>query len=91
MAVSEVFREWDGLDVLAVGGMLMTTGGVVASLVPRFRRIELLFPIAIGAAMMTAAAFGARHSTAETISGTVESDLQDAIGSPPPGRYRTPA
>ena len=90
MAVSEVFREWDGLDVLAVGGMLMTTGGVVASLVPRFRRIELLFPIAIGAAMIAVAAYGARHSNAETIGGRVESDQPDAIGSPPRGRHPTP-
>lgn len=91
MAVSEVFREWDELDVLAVGGMLMTTGGIVASLVPRFRRIELLFPIAIGAAMMAVAAYGARHSGAQPISGTVESDEPNVIGSPPPGRHPTPA
>jgi hypothetical protein len=31
-------------------------------LVPRFRKIQVLFPIAMGAAMMAAAGFGARHS-----------------------------
>jgi hypothetical protein len=91
MAIGEIFREWDELDFLAAGGMLVLTGGVVAPLFPRFRKIEVLFPIAIGAAMMAVAAFGARHRGAETVRGTVESDQPDAIGPTPPGRYRTPA
>jgi hypothetical protein len=31
-------------------------------LVPRFRKVEVLFPMAAGAAMMAVAGFGARHS-----------------------------
>jgi hypothetical protein len=87
MAIGEVFRDWDGLDVLAVGGMLMTTGGVVASLFPRFRRIELLFPIAIGAAMMAVAAYGARHSDGKTL----ESEQPSAIGPLSHDPYPRPA
>jgi hypothetical protein len=56
------FGEWDELDFLAAGGMLVTAGSLAALLVPRFRKIELLLPIALGAVMMAAAGFGARHS-----------------------------
>jgi len=42
--------------------MLVMAGSLAALLIPRFRKIEVLFPIAIGAAMMAAAGFGARHS-----------------------------
>lgn len=56
------FREWDELDFLAAGGMLMLAGGLVSLLVPRLRRIETLFPIGAGVAMMAIAGFGARHS-----------------------------
>jgi hypothetical protein len=56
------FGEWDELDFLAVGGMLVMAGSLAALLVPRFRKIEVLFPVAMGAAMMAAAGFGARHS-----------------------------
>ena len=56
------FGEWDELDYLAAGGMLMMAGSLTALLVPRLRKIEILFPIAMGAAMMAAAGFGARHS-----------------------------
>ena len=56
------FEEWDELDFLAAGGMLVMAGSLAALLIPRFRKIEVLFPIAIGAAMMAAAGFGARHS-----------------------------
>ncbi|HYZ40696.1 MAG TPA: hypothetical protein VE687_08725 [Stellaceae bacterium] len=91
MAMGEIFLEWDEFDVLAVGGMLVTTGGVVAALFPRLRRIGLLIPIAIGAAMMTVAAFGARHGDGGTGAGeTAKSDQSDAIGWPPPDRYPMP-
>ena len=56
------FGEWDELDFLAAGGMLMVAGSLAALLFPRIRKIKLLIPIAIGAAMMGAAGFGARHS-----------------------------
>jgi hypothetical protein len=56
------FGEWDELDYLAAGGMLVMAGSLAALLVPRFRKIEILFPIAMGAAMMAVAGFGARHS-----------------------------
>ena len=56
------FGEWDELDFLAAGGMLVMAGSLAALLVTRFRKIEVLFPIAMGAAMMAAAGFGARHS-----------------------------
>jgi hypothetical protein len=56
------FGEWDELDYLAAGGMLVMAGSLAALLVPRFRKIQVLFPIAMGAAMMAAAGFGARHS-----------------------------
>ena len=56
------FGEWDELDYLAAGGMLVMAGSLAALLVPQFRKIEILFPIAMGAAMMAAAGFGARHS-----------------------------
>ena len=56
------FGEWNELDFLAAGGMLVVAGGLAALLVPRFRKIQVLFPIAMGAAMMAAAGFGARHS-----------------------------
>jgi hypothetical protein len=68
MAIGGALREWDELDFLAAGGMLVLTGGVVAPLFPRFRKMAVLFPIAIGAAMMAVAAFGARYSDGETIS-----------------------
>jgi hypothetical protein len=68
MTMGELLREWDELDFLAAGGMLVLTGGVLASLFPRLRKIEVLFPIAIGAAMMAAAAYGARYSGGERIS-----------------------
>jgi hypothetical protein len=66
MTIGEALREWDELDFLAAGGMLVLTGGVIASLFPRLRKIEVLFPIAIGAAMMAIAGFGARYSGGET-------------------------
>ena len=53
--------EWDELDFLAAGGMLVIAGSLAALLVSRFRKIGVLFPIAVGAAMMGAAGFGARH------------------------------
>ena len=56
------FGEWDELDFLAASGMLVMAGSLAALLVPRFRKIGVLFPIAVGAAMMAAAGFGARHS-----------------------------
>jgi hypothetical protein len=56
-----IFRQWDELDFLAVGGMLVMTGGVVGSLFPPLRKIGILFPIAIGAAMMATAVYGARQ------------------------------
>jgi hypothetical protein len=56
------FGEWDELDFLGAGGMLVVAGSLAALLVPRFRNVQVLFPIAIGAAMMAAAGFGARHS-----------------------------
>jgi hypothetical protein len=56
------FGEWDELDFLAVGGVLVMAGSLAALLVPRFRKVGVLFPIAMGAAMMAAAGFGARHS-----------------------------
>jgi hypothetical protein len=56
------FGEWDELDYLAAGGMLVMAGSLAALLVPRFRKVQVLFPIAMGAAMMAAAGFGARHS-----------------------------
>lgn len=84
MAIGEIFREWDEFDVLAVGGMLVTVGSIAAALFPRFRRLKLLVPIGIGAAMMTAAAFGARHSEAA-------SEPREIIAPPLPDRYPTPA
>ena len=83
MAFSEIFREWDEFDVLAVAGMLVTAGSMVAALAPRFRRLELLVPVGIGAAMMTVAAFGARHD--ETVN-----EPREVIAPPPPDRYPTP-
>lgn len=62
MKTGAPFGEWDELDFLAAGGMLVVAGSLAALLVPRFRKIEVLFPIAMGAAMMAAAGFGARHS-----------------------------
>jgi hypothetical protein len=62
MKIGGPFGEWDELDFLAAGGMLVTAGSLAALLLPRFRKIEILFPIAMGAAMMAAAGFGARHS-----------------------------
>jgi hypothetical protein len=61
------FGEWDELDFLAAGGILVAAGSLVALLFPRFRRMGLLFPIAIGAAMMAAAAYGARYSNGVAI------------------------
>jgi hypothetical protein len=84
MAIGEVFRQWDEFDVLAVAGMLALAGGVAAALVPRFRRLELLIPIGIGAAMMTVAAFGARH-------GEIVSEQREVIAPPLPDRFPRPA
>jgi hypothetical protein len=56
------FGEWDELDYLAAGGMLVMAGSLAALLVPRFRKTAILFPIAVGTAMMATAGFGARHS-----------------------------
>jgi hypothetical protein len=67
MTIGGPFGEWDELDFLAAGGMLVLTGGIVASLFPSLRKIEVLFPIAIGAAMMATAAYGARYSDGKTI------------------------
>ena len=63
------FGEWDELDFLAAGGVLVTAGSLAALLLPRFRKIEILFPIAMGAAMMAAAGFAARHSNYGPIGG----------------------
>ena len=87
MAMGEIFREWDGLDVLAVSGMLVASGGVIASLLPRCRRIELLFPIAIGTAMIAVAAYGARYSDGEIL----EREEPSVIGPPSRDRYPKPA
>jgi hypothetical protein len=57
----EAMREWDAFDFLAAGGMLALTGSAVAAMAPSLRRKGLLFPAAIGVAMMAAAAFGARN------------------------------
>lgn len=62
MKIDGPFGEWDELDFLAAGGMLVMAGSLAALLVPRFRKLEILFPIAMGVAMMAAAGFGARHS-----------------------------
>jgi hypothetical protein len=72
MATGGPFGEWDELDFLAAGGMLVLTGSLAALLVPRFRMVKVLFPIAIGAAMMAAAGFGARHSDRGAISDSDE-------------------
>jgi hypothetical protein len=72
MTTGGPFEEWDEFDFLAAGGMLVLTGSVVASLFPHFRKIGLLFPIGIGAAMMVVAAYGARYGEGETTTG--ESD-----------------
>jgi hypothetical protein len=61
MAIGGALREWDELDYLAAGGMLLMTGSVVAPLFPPLRRMAILFPMAIGAAMMAMAAYGARQ------------------------------
>ena len=61
MVVGGALREWDELDFLAAGGMLVMTGSVVASLFPPLRRITILLPMAVGAAMMAMAAYGARQ------------------------------
>ena len=84
MEIAEMFREWDVFDVLAVAGMLAMAGGTAATLLPRFRRLELLIPIGIGAAMMTVAAFGARH-------GGIGSEPREVIAPPLPDRYPRPA
>jgi len=68
MRIGEAFQEWDELDFLAAGGMLMLAGGLVSLLVPRLRRIEILLPIGAGVAMMAVAGVGARHSDYGTIS-----------------------
>jgi hypothetical protein len=62
MKTAGPFGEWDQLDFLAAGGILVMAGSLAALLVPRFRKIQVLFPIAMGAAMIAAAGFGARHS-----------------------------
>jgi hypothetical protein len=62
MKTGRPFGEWDELDFLAASGMLVMAGSLAALLVPRFRKVGVLFPIAMGAAMMAAAGFGARHS-----------------------------
>lgn len=84
MAIGEILREWDEFDVLAVAGMLVTAGGIAAALFPRFRRLKLLVPIGVGAAMMTVAAFGARHS--DTVS-----EPPEIMPPPLPDRYPTTA
>lgn len=56
-----LFREWDELDFLGAGGMLMITASAVASLIPPLRKMAILLPIALGAAMMAAAGYGARQ------------------------------
>lgn len=61
MVVGGALREWDELDFLAAGGMLIVTGSVVASLFPTLRRRAILLPMAMGAAMMAMAAYGARQ------------------------------
>ncbi len=72
------FGEWDDLDFLAAGGMLVMAGSLAALLLPRFRRIGVLVPIGIGAAMMAAAGFGARHSDYSPIK-----DKEDETAAPP--------
>ena len=61
MAGGPAFREWDELDYLAAGGMLVMSGSVVASFFPALRRVGILIPVALGAAMMAVAAYGARQ------------------------------
>jgi hypothetical protein len=72
MRIGGAFREWDELDFLAAGGMIVLAGSLVALLVPRLRRIEVLFPVGIGAAMMAVAGFGARHSDYGATGGTAD-------------------
>ena len=61
MAIGGALREWDELDFLAAGGMLVMTGSVLVSLFPPLRRMAILLPMAMGAAMMAMAAYGARQ------------------------------
>ena len=61
MAIGGALREWDELDFLAAGGMLVRTGSAVASLFPPLRRMTILLPMAMGAAMIAMAAYGARQ------------------------------
>jgi hypothetical protein len=60
MPVGGLVEEWDHLDFIGAGGMLVTTGGVIASLFPALRKIWILAPIGIGVGMMAIAAYGAR-------------------------------
>jgi hypothetical protein len=73
MSTGGPLQEWDEFDFLAAGGILITSGSVVASLFPACRKIEILFPIAIGVAMMAIAAFGARHGDGAATRGKLES------------------
>lgn len=60
MPVGASIEEWDHLDFIGASGMLVTTGGVIASLFPALRKIWILAPIGIGVGMMAIAAYGAR-------------------------------
>jgi hypothetical protein len=60
MPVGGLIEEWDHLDFIGAGGILVTTGGVLASLCPALRKTWILAPIAIGVGMMALAAYGAR-------------------------------
>jgi len=49
MPVGGLIEEWDHLDFIGAGGMLITTGGVIAfTLFPALRKIWILAPIGIG-------------------------------------------
>ena len=60
MPVGEFIGQWDYLDFIGAGGMLVTTGAVIAPLFPALRRIWILAPIGIGVGMMAIAAYGVR-------------------------------
>jgi hypothetical protein len=61
MKYSVIFGEWDELDFLAAGGMLIMTGSVIASLFSPLRKIGILLPAALGAAMIATAGYSARR------------------------------
>ena len=48
MPVGGLIEEWDHLDFIGASGILVTTGGVLASLCPALRKTWVLAPIAMG-------------------------------------------